>query len=249
MAQGPARQQSSSSRPPPRQNNSPRRRRANLSRHRQAEAQETGSERRSRRHARRSCACEACSSTRPVEVVDAADDDDLDLDLGALASASFLPLRRCSQKRGRAGRPSQQWSCAVCTLVNSGGSRACEACSSTRPVEVVDAATDDDLDLDLGVLANTSFLPLRRCSQKRGCAASPGAMEVRPDEGDGTKGREDKEAEKKLKKGPSGNSQPHGKTDLGLDDIEEFLYDDDAAGTKEVDINELEVYMKEKPIR
>ncbi|KAF0932798.1 hypothetical protein E2562_012133 [Oryza meyeriana var. granulata] len=48
--------------------------------------------------------------------------------------------------------------------------------------------------------------------------------------------------------GPSGNSQPHGKTDLGLDDIEEFLYDD-ADGPKEVDINELEVYMKEKPIR
>ncbi|KAF0889757.1 hypothetical protein E2562_030530 [Oryza meyeriana var. granulata] len=96
------------------------------------------------------------------------------------------------------GRPPQQWSCARCTLNNPGHSRACEACSSTRPVEVVDAADDDDL--DLGALASASFLPLRRSSQKRGRAASPGAVEVRPDEGDGAKAGEDKAAEKKLKK-------------------------------------------------
>lgn len=48
--------------------------------------------------------------------------------------------------------------------------------------------------------------------------------------------------------GPSGISQPHGNTDSGVNDIEEFLYDD-GAGTKEVDINELEVYMRENPIR
>ncbi|KAF0923318.1 hypothetical protein E2562_005279 [Oryza meyeriana var. granulata] len=91
------------------------------------------------------------------------------------------------------------WSCAVCTLVNPEHSRAREACCSTRPVEVVDAAADDDL--DLGALTSASFLPLRRCSQKRGRVASLGAVEVCPDEGDGAKSREDKAAEKKLKKG------------------------------------------------
>ncbi|KAF0930604.1 hypothetical protein E2562_033768 [Oryza meyeriana var. granulata] len=194
MAQGLARQQSSSSRPPPRQNITPvhtvavptlvtvGRQRSR----RQAQSAAAASTLKRGRAGRpseqwsyavctlvnpgRSRACEACSSTRPVE------------------------------KRGRAGRPSEQWSCAVYTLVNPGCSHACEACSSTCPVEVVDAAADDDLDLDLGVLASASFLPLRKCSQKRGRVASPGAVEVRPDEGDGTKGGEDKAAEKKLKK-------------------------------------------------
>lgn len=48
--------------------------------------------------------------------------------------------------------------------------------------------------------------------------------------------------------GSSENSQPHGNTSLGHNEIEKFLYDD-AAANKEDDINELDVYMKEKPIR
>ena len=46
---------------------------------------------------------------------------------------------------------------------------------------------------------------------------------------------------------PQGPSQPLGDPDLGLDDIEQFLYEDVA--TAHGSINELEVYMQEKPIR
>ncbi|KAF0914036.1 hypothetical protein E2562_026456 [Oryza meyeriana var. granulata] len=163
MAQGPARQQSNSSRPPPRQNRTPV----------HAVAVPTlvaVGRQRSRRPARSTAAAGMLVAQPPGLSAVARRLAAVHRGHGAHRPAavarrpshraSFLPLRRCSQKRGRAGRLSEQWSCAVCTLVNSGSSRACEACSSTRPVEVVNAAADDDLDLDLGVLASASFLPL-----------------------------------------------------------------------------------------
>lgn len=52
------------------------------------------------------------------------------------------------------------------------------------------------------------------------------------------------EASKPNSKEPS---HPHGDADLGIDDIEQFLYED--AAVTSCDMNELELYLKEKPIR
>ncbi|KAL5225949.1 hypothetical protein ABZP36_012588 [Zizania latifolia] len=85
-----------------------------------------------------------------------------------------------------------EWSCARCTLINPGHSRDCEACGSSRPVEL-----DADDTLDLGAFAGASFLPLQRGSRKRGRAASPDVVEVCAAKGDGAKGEVDKAPDEK----------------------------------------------------
>uniref|UniRef100_J3KVA5 RanBP2-type domain-containing protein n=1 Tax=Oryza brachyantha TaxID=4533 RepID=J3KVA5_ORYBR len=128
----------------------------------------------------RSRACDACGSSRPVVVHG-----------NALAESRTppLPAAMCSPAKARpcSARPAPpQWSCPLCTLDNPGHARACEACGSSRPVEVEADA------LDLGELAGASFLPLQRRPRKRERSASPEVVGVRSDDGG-----EDRAAEKK----------------------------------------------------
>ncbi|KAI4977862.1 hypothetical protein ZWY2020_014416 [Hordeum vulgare] len=92
------------------------------------------------RNPRGAAACAACDAARPVDV----DDASLGQPATVAASSSSRPL------------PPAQWSCARCTLLNSGSSADCAACRAARPVVV-----DDGDELDFSAVAGASFLPLR----------------------------------------------------------------------------------------